>query len=86
MRGPRVRAGSLTELPKKYASFSLNQESSLTDTELLLGWTASEFHADTREKVGLRGIVSQAGLYVVHVEIAVACLQKNGESRAGGCV
>ena len=86
MRGPRVRAGSLTELPKKYASFSLNQESSLTDTELLLGWTASEFHADAREKVGLRGIVSQVGLYVVHVEIAVACLQKNGESRAGGCV
>lgn len=76
----------MTELPKKYASFSLNQESSLTDTELLLGWTASEFHADAREKVGLRGIVSQVGLYVVHVEIAVACLQKNGESRAGGCV
>lgn len=36
-----------------------------------------EFHADAHEKAGLRGIVGQAVLYVIHVEITVACLQEN---------
>ena len=36
-----------------------------------------EFHANSREESGLRGIVNQAVLCVIHVEIAVACLQEN---------
>jgi hypothetical protein len=42
-----------------------------------VAWTSSEFHAGAHEKAGFRGIVSQAALYVVHVEKAVACLQEN---------
>ena len=34
-------------------------------------------HADPHKESGLRGIVSQVVLYVVHVEKTVACLQEN---------
>jgi hypothetical protein len=46
-------------------------------TQLLLAWSFSEFHAHAHEKAGLGGIVSEAAPYVIHVEIAVACLQEN---------
>jgi hypothetical protein len=44
--------------------------------QLLLACSFLEFHANTHEKAGLRCIVNQAAPYVVHVKIAVACLQE----------
>jgi hypothetical protein len=41
------------------------------------GCLASEFHADTHEKFGLRGIVDQAALSVIHVEASIFCFQEN---------
>jgi len=37
------------------------------------GCLASEFHADTHEKFGLRGIVDQAALSLIHVEASIFC-------------
>ena len=39
-------------------------------------WCYSEFHADAREKTGLCGFVEKPSAFVVHVDIAVACLDE----------
>ena len=46
----------------------------ISTESFLLTLDFSEFHTNAHEKAGLRGIVGQAVLHVIHVEVAVACV------------